>query len=59
MECQKVRSKENESIDHPWINKAMESAQKKLKVEILTYENPYKIWWCHEWSKTSNIFPET
>ena len=32
---QKLGLKENESIDHPWINKAMERAQKKLKVEIL------------------------
>ena len=25
-------------IDHPWINKAMERAQKKLRVEISTLE---------------------
>ena len=31
----KLGLKENESIDHPWINKAMERAQKKLKVETL------------------------
>ena len=29
----KLGLKENESIDHPWINKAMERAQKKLKLE--------------------------
>ena len=29
--------KENDSIDHPWINKAMERAQ-KLKVETLILE---------------------
>ena len=28
---QKLRLKENESIDHPWINKAMERAQKKVE----------------------------
>ena len=27
--------KEGESIDHPWINKALERAQKELKLEIL------------------------
>ena len=32
---QKLGLKENESIDHPWINKAMERAQKKLKAETL------------------------
>ena len=31
----KLGLKENESIDHPWINKDMERAQKKLKVETL------------------------
>ena len=35
---QKLGLKENESIDHPWINKAMERAQKKLKVETLILE---------------------
>ena len=35
---QKLGLKENESIDHPWINKAMERAQKKLKVETLISE---------------------
>ena len=35
----KLGLKENESIDHPWINKAMERAQKKrLKQEILILE---------------------
>ena len=34
----KLGLKENESIDHPWINKAMERAQKKLKVETLILE---------------------
>ena len=34
----KLGLKENESIDHPWINKAMERAQRKLKPETLTYE---------------------
>ena len=28
---QKLGLKENESIDHPWINKAMERAQKKVE----------------------------
>ena len=28
MVFKKIRSQENESIDHPWINKAMERAQK-------------------------------
>ena len=32
---QKLGLKENESIDHPWINKAMGERKKKLKVEIL------------------------
>ena len=27
--------KEGESIDHPWINKALERAQKELREEIL------------------------
>ena len=27
----KIGLKENESIDHPWINKAMERAQKKVE----------------------------
>ena len=27
----KLGLKENESIDHPWINKAMERAQKKVE----------------------------
>ena len=31
----KLGLKENESIDHPWINKAMERAQKKSKLETL------------------------
>ena len=31
----KLGLKENESIDHPWINKAMERAQQKLKLETL------------------------
>ena len=32
MECLKnLGLKENESIDHPWINKAMERAQKKVE----------------------------
>ena len=32
MECfKKLGLKENESIDHPWINKAMERAQKKVE----------------------------
>jgi preprotein translocase subunit SecA len=35
---QKLGLKENESIDHPWINKAMERAQKKLKAETLISE---------------------
>ena len=35
---QKLGLKKNESIDHPWINKAMERAQRKLKVEILILE---------------------
>ena len=34
----KLGLKENESIDHPWINKAMERAQKKLKLETLILE---------------------
>ena len=33
----KLGLKENESIDHPWINKAMERAQKKSRVEILIF----------------------
>ena len=32
---QKLGLKENESIDHPWINKAMERAQKELRAETL------------------------
>ena len=35
---QKLGLKENESIDHPWINKAMERAQKKVEAEILILE---------------------
>ena len=36
---QKLGLKENESIDHPWINKAMEGRRKKkLKVETLISE---------------------
>ena len=32
MEClKKLGLKKNESIDHPWINKAMERAQKKVE----------------------------
>ena len=31
MECLKLGLKENEFIDHPWINKAMERAQKKVE----------------------------
>ena len=31
---QKLGLKENESIDHPWINKAMERAQKKVEVNF-------------------------
>ena len=38
----KLGLKENESIDHPWINKAMERP-KKLKVETLTSENFNKV----------------
>ena len=34
----KLGLKENESIDHPWINKAMERAQKRWKLEILISE---------------------
>ena len=34
----KLGLKENESIDHPWINKAMERAQRKLKVETSILE---------------------
>ena len=34
----KLGLKENESIDHPWINKAMERAQKRLRQEILILE---------------------
>ena len=40
--CQSFCLKENEFIDHPWINKAMERAQKKLRVEILISERPIK-----------------
>ena len=32
---EKLGLKDGESIDHPWINKALERAQQKLKQEIL------------------------
>ena len=39
----KLGLKENESIDHPWINKAMERAQKKLKLEFRYTKNSYQV----------------
>ena len=39
----KLGLKENESIDHPWINKAMERAQKKLRLETSIYGNFNKV----------------
>ena len=35
---QKLGFKEGESIDHPWINKALEKAQQKVEQEILILE---------------------
>ena len=32
---------ENEAIEHPWVSRAIENSQKKLKEEILKYENNY------------------
>ena len=32
---------ENEAIEHPWVSKAIENSQKKLKEETLKYENNY------------------
>ena len=32
---EKLGLKDGESIDHPWINKALERHNKKLKLEIL------------------------
>ena len=33
---EKLGLKDGESIDHPWINKALKEHNKKLKLEILT-----------------------
>ena len=35
---EKLGLKDGESIDHPWINKALERAQQKLRLEILILE---------------------
>ena len=35
---QKLGLKDGESIDHPWINKALERAQQKLRQETLILE---------------------
>ena len=37
----KLNMPENEAIEHPWVSKAIENSQKKLKEEILKYENNY------------------
>ena len=38
---QKLGFKEGESIDHPWINKALEKAGLKLRQEILILEKHF------------------
>ena len=37
----KLKMPENEAIEHPWVSKAIENSQKKLKEETLKYENNY------------------
>ena len=38
---EKLGLKDGESIDHPWINKAIERAQQKVGLEILILEKRY------------------
>ena len=37
----KLGLKDGESIDHPWINKALKELSKKWRLETLTYEKLY------------------
>ena len=37
----KLKMPENEAIEHPWVSKAIENSQKKVKEETLKYENNY------------------
>ena len=40
---EKLGLKDGESIDHPWINKALERAQQKLSQETLYQKDTIKI----------------